>query len=169
MLKKKTILNSNNNPVRVQFKKKQQEIKSVGNLIDAIKDADEDDLEDGNITKEIYQKIQLMEILILIFTSFGSMLCLLSVNLIFNNEKYELEFQYIYDFSNKSFLWVNIIFTVSCYFFVYQKAHFELTLLKCTNVVNDKSTLLSSNLLSSLLKEWLILSLHPYPFLTGIF
>lgn len=56
MLKKKTILNSNNNPVRVQFKKKQQEIKSVGNLIDAIKDADEDDLEDGNITKEIYQK-----------------------------------------------------------------------------------------------------------------
>lgn len=52
----------------------------MGVLIDAIKEQEEEEFEDGNITKEIYQKIQLLEILILIFTGCGSLLCLISVS-----------------------------------------------------------------------------------------
>lgn len=72
------MINSKDNPVifNLYFFK---EIKSVGQLIEAIKDGEEGEFEDGNITKEIYQKIQFLKILILIFISFGSILCLLSV------------------------------------------------------------------------------------------
>lgn len=81
--------------------------------------------------------------------------------------KYELEFQYIYDFVNRAFLWINIGLTGICYIFVYMKAKFDLDLLKYTKVEAEKANLVTTGLLSSILKECLILSLHPYPFFTG--
>lgn len=54
-----------------------------------------------------------------------------------------------------------------CYFFVYMKVNLDLKLLKYTKVVNEKATLNSSGLMGTLMKEWFILALHPYPFLTG--
>ena len=65
---------------RVISEEKMKEVPSIGHLLDAVKDtAGEDDFEDGRVTKEKYQKIQLLDMFILIFVVAGTGFCFLSV------------------------------------------------------------------------------------------
>lgn len=57
-----------------------QEIKSIGVVLEALKGKSEEGFEDTNMTKDIFQKIQVMELFILLFVLVGSALCFIAVS-----------------------------------------------------------------------------------------
>ena len=70
-----------------------KEVPSIGLLLDAVKDtAGDDDFEDGRVTKEKYQKIQLLDTFILIFVLAGSGFCFLSVSVFIDHLILNLNF-----------------------------------------------------------------------------
>jgi hypothetical protein len=51
----------------------------IGDLLGIVKDAQSDDIEDARVTKELFQKCQLLDLLILLMVFTGNMFCVLSV------------------------------------------------------------------------------------------
>ena len=49
-------------------------------VLEAVQDKAEEGFEDGNVTKEIFQKVQVMELFILVFILAGSAFCFMAVS-----------------------------------------------------------------------------------------
>jgi hypothetical protein len=49
-------------------------VNSVGHLLEAVKNAKDQDLADGRVVKEMFQKIQLLDLLILVLVLTGTFL-----------------------------------------------------------------------------------------------
>lgn len=58
---------------------KWDDISSVGQLLEAVKNAKDQDLTDGRVLKEMFQKIQLLDLLMLILVLTGTFLTFRSV------------------------------------------------------------------------------------------
>lgn len=51
----------------------------VGDLMSIVKEVEDDKIEDARVTKEIFQKCQLLDLLVLIMVFTGNMFCVLAV------------------------------------------------------------------------------------------
>ena len=65
------------------------------------------------------------------------------------------------------YLYINIGLTFSSWIFIIVRERVRLDLLKDRGEENQKSTLFSSGRYRLILKDMLILAMHPYPFLIG--
>jgi hypothetical protein len=63
---------------------KWDDIDSVGQLLEAVKNAKDQDLTDGRVLKEMFQKIQLLDLLMLILVLTGTFLTFRSVGYLFS-------------------------------------------------------------------------------------
>jgi len=63
---------------------KWDDIDSVGQLLEAVKNAKDQDLTDGRVLKEMFQKIQLLDLLMLILVLTGTFLTFRSVSYLFS-------------------------------------------------------------------------------------
>ena len=79
-----------------------------------------------------------------------------------------MEFKYEYGLKVQLLLWLNCCVTLFCYFLVFLIESTKLRKMKFSNQISSRATLASSGILSRIiLKQLLILSLHPYPFFLG--
>jgi len=56
---------------------------SIGGLMAVIKDAQNEDIEDARVTKELFQKCQFIDLIILLVIFAGNMFCILAVRIFF--------------------------------------------------------------------------------------
>lgn len=63
---------------------------------------------------------------------------------------------------------MNLVFTGTCCFFIYMREKNKLELRKLAGILDKKATLRRPEYLKTMIWEWFVLCLHPYPFLVGI-
>ena len=66
------------------------------------------------------------------------------------------------------YLYLNLVFTITCCFFIYMREKIKLELKKLAGILDKKASLTRPEYLKAMLLEWFVLCLHPYPFLVGI-
>jgi ABC-type Fe3+-siderophore transport system permease subunit len=95
-----------------------QNIKSVGGLLSHMNFSVSDQKsKDERITTEMFEKIQLLDLLIFMLVTLGLALCTLSYNLEFEND---------YGFFSFSFLLINMGFSVVCCIFIVMSENLKL-------------------------------------------
>lgn len=123
---------------------------------------------DGRIESEVYQKIQLLEIIKLMLSCLGIALCWLSViNLSLNSRKYNLEFEEKIGTKNEEILYMNLFLSFTCSILIIAREKYGLKLKKMQGHINERENLISSEAYKTIFQELLITFLHPYPFLLG--
>ena len=78
-----------------------------------------------------------------------------------------MEFNDQIGWKNHAFLYINMAITFLCCLFVYLRETIHLNLLKYRGLVDSKDSLITSGKHYKVIQKWVILMIHPYPFLLG--
>lgn len=94
-------------------REKMKEVKSIGLLLDAIKENKGSDFTDGREVKEMFQKVQFLDLIILMLVLAGTFLCFKSVN---SSLKHVFNpFSTIWSSEKNTISIVMLIFTSTCF------------------------------------------------------
>ena len=113
---------------------------------------------DERVTKEMFQKTQLLDLLILMLITLGTAFCTAS---------YNLEFEGNYGFNTHSFLLMNMAFSITCCLFIVMRENLYLRMSKNRGTAKATDNLASTGRIKIILIECLLVVVHPYPFFVG--
>lgn len=135
-------------------------IKSVGGLLSHMNFSVSDQKSrDERIATEMYEKIQLLDLLIFMLVTLGLALCTLS---------YNLEFQNTQQFFSFSFLLINMGFSVVCCIFIVMSENLKLKMDQNRGRADKADNLTTTGRIKFVIGECALLMVIPYPFLIGI-
>ena len=144
-----------------QVQKSPYKFKNIGleKLVKKVQIDDKEKDKDVRVTQELFQKTQLIDLLILMIISLGTALCTCS---------YSLEFEGMFGFKTQAFLLINMGFSVVCCLFVYLREKIYLRMSKNKGTAKATDDLTSTKRTAIIIFECSLIMIHPYPFFVGI-
>lgn len=106
----------------------------------------------------MFQKTQLIDLLILMLVSLGTALCTIS---------YSLEFEGSFGFKTHAFLYINMSFSGVCCLFVVMRENLYLKMSKKSGRAKSSDNLTSTGRIKIVFLECALVMVHPYPFFVG--
>lgn len=106
----------------------------------------------------MFQKTQLIDLLILMLITLGTALCAIS---------YNLEFEGYHGFRVHSFLLINMSFSGVCCLFVVMRENLYLKMSKNSGRAKASDNLTSTGRIKIVILECGLIMIHPYPFFVG--
>lgn len=106
----------------------------------------------------MFQKTQLIDLLILMLITLGTALCTIS---------YNLEFEGYHGFRTHAFLLINMSFSIVCCIFVIMRENLYLRMSKNSGRAKHSDNLTSTGRIRIVILECGLIMVHPYPFFVG--
>lgn len=106
----------------------------------------------------MFQKTQLIDLLILMLVTLGTALCTIS---------YNLEFEGYYEFRTHAFLLINMSFSIVCCLFIVMRENLYLKMSKNSGRAKASDNLTSTGRIKIVVLECALIMVHPYPFFVG--
>jgi Ion channel len=137
-----------------------ENIKNLGGLLSHMNVSIKDQgIKDERITTEMYEKTQLLDLLIFMLVTLGLALCTLGYNLEFIND---------YGYFCFSVLFLNLGFTVVCGLFVVMRENLQLAMDKNRGRADQDDNLTTTGRIKIVIFECALLMIIPSPFFIGI-